>query len=74
MAHQLIKLVSVLFLSFMVIPTIQGQGVSQNDREYWVNTLLKVADPVLSNSGQLPFLHGPVLKLFPERSFQLINL
>ena len=49
MTHQLIKFVSVLFFSFIVVSTVQGQNSSQNDREYWIHTLLKIADPVLSN-------------------------
>lgn len=49
MTHQLIKFASALFFSFMAISAVQGQGAPQSDREYWVHTLLKIADPVLSN-------------------------
>ena len=49
MTHQLIKLVSAFFFSVMAISAVQGQNASQSDREYWVHTLLKIADPVLSN-------------------------
>ncbi len=34
MTHQLIKFVSVLFFSFIVVSTVQGQNSSQNDRGY----------------------------------------
>lgn len=46
MTHQLIKLVSAFFFSVMAISAVQGQNASQSDREYWVHTLLKIADPV----------------------------
>lgn len=49
MTHQQIKFVSVLFFFFIVVFTVKGQNPSQSDREYWIHTLLKIADPVLSN-------------------------
>ena len=49
MTHQLIKFASALFFSFMAISAVQGQGATQSDREDWVHSHVKIADPVLSN-------------------------
>ena len=49
MIHRLFKWIPIFCFSLVVTSVVQAQGGSDNDREYWVHTLLKIADPVLNN-------------------------
>lgn len=49
MIHRLFKWIPIFYFSLVVTSVVQAQGGSDNDREYWIHTLLKIADPVLNN-------------------------
>ena len=49
MTHRIIILLSVLVL---YVFKVQGQTTSDTDREYWVRTIIKIADPVLTNLSE----------------------
>lgn len=49
MTHQQFKWILLLLFFSIPMAAIHGQKATGADREYWVQTLVKVADPVLSN-------------------------